>query len=208
MVRGTSRRELDRRGNDRCNVVRRARDIGNTNARMCGERPARGPCLILTSVTWEEVGLLLLRKVAWAGGIRLVIGRGQERVVDIGRMGNVADDWRLGRGGIRESGGTGRRNVRGLSGKGERLDIFIFYETPNVATSVFGIQDVLYLLLIATADPEEDSQRDEGDTTDTSHDTTDDGTDDGRRVVASSKADIIRLGTVVSPDLNNTDNDR
>jgi len=41
-------------------------------------------CLVLTGVTREEVGLLLLRKVAWAGGIRLVVRRGQERVVDIG----------------------------------------------------------------------------------------------------------------------------
>lgn len=123
-------------------------------------------------------------------------------------MGDVPNDWRLRRGRIRESGGTGRGNVCGLRGEGERLDIFIFYETPNVATSVFGVQDVLYLLLIATADPEEDSQRDEGNTTDASHDTTDDGTDDGRWVGASSKTDIIRLGTAGSPNLNDTKNDR
>jgi len=171
--------------------------IGNID-----ERPDQCPCLVLTGVTWEEVGLLLLlRRVAWAGGIRLVVRRGQERVVDVGRMGNIANDWRLRRGSIRESGGTGRRNVRGLSGKGERLDVFIFYEPSNVATSVFRVQDVLYLLLIATADPEEDGQRNEGNTTNASHDTTDDGTDDGRRVGASSKANIIRLGTV-SPNLN------
>jgi len=123
-------------------------------------------------------------------------------------MGNVVDDWRLRRGSIRESGGTGRRNVRGLNGEGERLDIFIFYETPNVTTSVFGVQDILDLLLIATSDPEEDSERDEGNATDTSHDATNDGADDGRRVGASSKADIIRLGTAGSPNLNDTENDR
>jgi len=122
-------------------------------------------------------------------------------------MGNVTNGWRLRRGSIRESGGTSRRDIRGL-GEGEGLDIFIFYETPDVATSVFGVQDVLYLLLIATADPEEDGQRDEGNTADTSHDTADDGTDDGRRVGASSKADIVRLGTAGSPNLNDTENDR
>ena len=122
-------------------------------------------------------------------------------------MGNVINDWRLRGGSIRESGGTCRRNVRGLS-EGERLDIFIFYETPNVATSVFGVQDVLYLLLISTADPEEDGQGDEGNTTNTTHDATHDGTDDGRRVGTSSKADIIRLGTAVFPNLNDAEKGR
>ena len=41
-------------------------------------------CLVLTGVTWEEVGLFLLGRVAWAGRIRLVVRRGQERIVDIG----------------------------------------------------------------------------------------------------------------------------
>ena len=43
-------------------------------------------CLVFTSMTWEGVGLfwLLLGEIAWAGGIRLVVRRGQEGVVDIG----------------------------------------------------------------------------------------------------------------------------
>ena len=114
---------------------------------------------------------------------------------------------RLGRSSIRESGGAGRRNVRGLNGEGERLDVFILYETPDVATPVLGVQNVLYLLLIVTADPEEDGQRNEGNTTYTSHDTTDDGTDDGRWVVAFSKAHLIRPGTIGVPNLNDTGND-
>ena len=51
---------------------------------MRGERPNQRPGLVFTGVTWEGVRLLLLRKVAWAGGIRLVVRRGQKRVVDIG----------------------------------------------------------------------------------------------------------------------------
>jgi len=117
-------------------------------------------------------------------------------------MGNVAHDWGLRRGSIREGGGAGRRNVRWLNGEGERLDILIFYETSNVATSVFGVNDVLYFSLVVAADPKEDGQRDEGNTTDTSNDTANDGTNDGRRVGASSEADLIRLGSIGISNLN------
>ena len=120
------------------------RITGNTDARMPGGQPGQRPRLVFTGVTREGVGLLLLLlgRVTWAGRIRLVIRRGQETVVDIRRLGKFANDWRLGSGSIRESGGAGRWNVRGLNCEGERLDIFVFYETPNVATSVFSVQNV------------------------------------------------------------------
>jgi len=87
-------------------------------------------------------------------------------------------------------------DVRGLGGEGEGLYVFVLYETPDIAASVFGVYDILQILLIAAADPEEDGQRDDGDATDTSHDTTDDGADDGRWVGDFSEANLIILGAI------------
>ena len=92
----------------------------------------------------------------------------------------------------------------GLGGKGERLHIFVLHETPDVSTSVFGVYNILQLLLIPAADPEKDGQRDEGNATDASHDTTDDGSDNGRRVGAFGKADLVILVTVGVPNLDDT----
>jgi len=50
-------------------------------------RPNQGPCLVFAGVTWEEVGLLLrglCGRIAWAGGVRLVVRGGQEGIVDVG----------------------------------------------------------------------------------------------------------------------------
>jgi hypothetical protein len=49
---------------------------------MRGQRPNERPGLVFTGMTWEGVGLLL-RKVAWAGRIRLVVRRGLKRVADV-----------------------------------------------------------------------------------------------------------------------------
>jgi len=57
-------------------------------------------------------------------------------------------------------------------------------------------------LLIAAADPQEDGQRYEGDTTDTYSGGTKNRTDDGWRDSASSKTDLIILSTVGVSDLN------
>lgn len=159
-------------------------------------------------MAWEGVGLqlLLLGGVAWTGDVCLVVRRGQERVVDVRRLGNALNEslWDRGlrSGGVRKSGGADGRNVRGLGVKGEWLDIFVLHKTSDVSAPVFGVYNVLQLLLIAAADPEEDSQRDYSDTSYAPYDTTDDGTDDGRRGGASGKADLIRLGTVGISDLD------
>jgi len=42
-------------------------------------------------------------------------------------------------GGIRDSGGAGRWSVHGWAGEGEGLDVFVFHETPDIATPVFGV---------------------------------------------------------------------
>jgi len=69
------------------------------------------------------------------------------------------------------------RNVhRRLGGEREGVNILVLDETSDVTASVFGVQNILQFLSITTSDPEEDCERDEGDTADTSHDTTDDGT--------------------------------
>jgi hypothetical protein len=143
--------------------------------------------------------------------IRRVVRRGQERVVEIRRLGGTESrhDRGLISGSIRKSSGAESRwNVRGLGSKGERLYIFVLYEMPDVATSVLGVYNVLQLLLIAAADPEEDGQSDDGDATDTSHHTTNDRTDDGGRVGPSSKADLIVLGTVGVPNLDDAESDQ
>lgn len=134
-------------------------------------------------MTWEEVGLPLLGRVAWAWGIRLVIGWGQEGFVDVGRLGILINEPGRSRGlrcgSIGKTGGTGWGSVcLGLGGEREGLNEFVLDETADVATSVFGVQNILQFLLVATADPEEECERDEGDTTDTSHDATDDWAND------------------------------
>lgn len=80
---------------------------------------------------------------------------------------------------VRKSGWTGRWDVGGLGSEREGLYIFILNETTDVAASVFGVEHVLQLFLISAANPEEDGQRDDGDTTDTTNDTTNDGANDG-----------------------------
>lgn len=62
-------------------------------------------------------------------------------------------------------------------------------------------------MLVAAADPEKDGQRDDGDATDASHDTTNDGTDDGRRAGAFGKSNLIILGTVGVPNLDDAKSD-
>lgn len=105
-----------------------------------------------------------------------------------------------------EGGGADRGSLRGLNGEGERFGILIFCKTPEISALVLRIQNIPYLLLIATADPEKDGKSDEGNATETSHDTTDDGADDGRRVCAPSKPDIISLIIIVVPDSNDPGN--
>ena len=80
---------------------------------------------------------------------------------------------------IGKSGGTGCGNIRHrLGGEGEGLNSFVLDKTPDVTGAVFRVQNILQLLLITTADPEEHGERDDGDTTDTPHDAADDGADD------------------------------
>lgn len=152
---------------------------------------------------------MLLGRGAWAYGIRLLISWGQERVIDIGRLGNFANingTWRgrrLRSRSIGKSSGTGR-GVDNRLGEGEGLDLFVLDKTPNITASVFGVQDILQLLLITTADPEEDGQSNDGDGTDASHHTTDNGTDDRGRDGPFSKADLIVRGIIGVPDLDNS----
>jgi hypothetical protein len=99
-------------------------------------------------MTWEEIGLSLLGRVAWAWGIRLVIRWGQEGFVDIGRLGNFVNEcWRCRRlrsSSIRKSSGTDRGDVRrGLGGEREGLNYFVLDETSDVAAPVLGIQNIL-----------------------------------------------------------------
>jgi len=65
-----------------------------------------------------------------------------------------------------------------LGGEGEGFHIFIFHETPDIAASVFGVQDIFNFVPITAADPEEHGESDDGDTSDTAHDTAHDGAND------------------------------
>jgi hypothetical protein len=99
--------------------------------------------------------------------------------VGVRRLGNFGNetrcDRRLGSSSVRESSGADWRDGRrGLGNEREGLDYFIFHETSNAPASVFGIQNILELLLITTPYPEEYCKRDDGDTTYTAHNTTDD----------------------------------
>ena len=89
-----------------------------------------------------------------------------------------------------------------MGDEGERLDILVFDKAPNVSTSVFGVYNVLQLVLIAAADPEEDGQRDEGNTAHAPYDTADNRADDGWRIGTSSKANLIIVGTIGVCNLN------
>jgi len=117
-------------------------------------------------------------------------------------FGNTKHGWRTRSRSIRKGGWTGRWVVGWLGGEREGLYIFILNETPDVAASVLGVDHILQLLLISAADPEEDGQRDDGDTTDTTNNTTNDGTDDGGWCRASSKANLVVLGPIRIPNLD------
>ena len=128
-------------------------------------------------------------------------------VVGIRWLGNAFDEsWCVGGLGARRIGGAGRWDVCGNEG----LDVFVLFKTtPKVATTVSGVRFYFSLRLppTAAAHPEEDAQRDNDETSDTSHDTTDNGSDDRRRAGAYSKANLIFLGTARVPGLDDTRND-
>jgi len=71
--------------NDGCNALKGEEITGNINVHMRSERHHRGLHLVFACVTWEEIGLLLLllRRIARAGTIRLVVRWGQERIADV-----------------------------------------------------------------------------------------------------------------------------
>lgn len=103
---------------------------------------------------------------------------------------------------IRKSSRTGRWDVDGLGGEREGLYVFILNETSDVAACVLGVEHILQLFLISAANPEEDGQRDDGDTTDTTNDTANDGADDGGWACASSKANLVVLRPIRVPNLD------
>ena len=93
-----------------------------------------------------------------------------------------------------------------MGGKGEEACILVLYETPDVATFVFGVGSIPQLFPITAADAEEDGQSDDGDDSNTSNDTTDDGTNDRTRVGAFSKSNLVILATVGVRNLDGTKN--
>ena len=91
-----------------------------------------------------------------------------------------------------------------MGGEGEGPDGFGLNETSDIAASVFRIKDILQPLLIAAEDSEKYGQRNYCDTADTTHYATDDRTNDRRRVCSFSKANLIVLGAIGVPDLDNS----